>query len=238
MGHGCGVGWPEGGLAAISGSPNQIGSCRIQARCQSSTSPLTLLAPRAFIYRGANNVHILISLFIPYSRSLATAMASDMPLPVPPRTPTPPPDDENPPVGLGFDSQLSPTKLGYNPNALSPLSATFPSERYGTLAPSDSISQKATPSTVYSPTSATFPYTPATAASGTSDPEAPSLSGSENVRNPFNFQPVSYMPGRSQGNKPVGQCVPCPPTAANLSGHWPETRAQVQAQQRFAPDLP
>lgn len=130
-------------------------------------------------------------------------MASQMPLPVPPRTPTPPPDDDNHLVGLGLEDQLSPAKLGFNPNALSPMSATFPSDRYATLGPSDSLSQRATPSTVYSPTSATFPYTPASAASGTTDTDAPSLSGSENVRNPFNFQPVSYMPGRPQANKSV-----------------------------------
>ncbi|KAF2799555.1 hypothetical protein K505DRAFT_332474 [Melanomma pulvis-pyrius CBS 109.77] len=121
-----------------------------------------------------------------------------MPLPVPPRTPTPPPDEEHEPVGLGFENMLSPTKLGFNPNALSPMSATFPSERYGTLAPNDSLSQRATPTTVYSPSSAAFPHTPASAMSGASENEAASLSGSDNVGNPFNFQPVQYMPGKSQ----------------------------------------
>ncbi|KAJ4305444.1 cation diffusion zinc membrane transporter Zrg17 [Kalmusia sp. IMI 367209] len=131
-------------------------------------------------------------------------MASEMPLPVPPRTPTPPPEDHVAPVGLGFENQLSPTKLGFNTNALSPLSATFPSDRYATLAPGDSLSQKATPSTVYSPASGTFPYTPASAASGASDTDAPSLSSAENARNPFNFQSVSYMPSKPQAIKNWG----------------------------------
>lgn len=130
-------------------------------------------------------------------------MATDMPLPVPPRTPTPPPEDENAPMGSGLEDQLSPSKLGFNVNALSPMSATFPSERYGTLAPSDSLSQKASPSTIYSPMSATFPYTPASAMSGVSDSEAPSLSSAGDSRNPFNFQSVTYMPNKPQGPKNV-----------------------------------
>lgn len=133
-------------------------------------------------------------------------MASTMPLPIPPRTPTPPPDEESDsqPMGLGFENQLSPARLGFNPNALSPMSATFSSERYGTLAPQDSLSQKGTPSTVFSPASAGFPpYTPASAVSGISENDAVSLSGSDNARNPFNFQPMQYMPGKPQANKPV-----------------------------------
>ncbi|KAF2738124.1 cation efflux family protein-like protein [Polyplosphaeria fusca] len=129
-------------------------------------------------------------------------MASQMPLPIPPRTPTPPPEDENQPVGLGLPDELSAARLGYNSNALSPLSATFPSERYSTLGPNDSLSQRPTPSTVFSPTSAGFPPSPASALSGTSENDTPvSLSGSDNVRNPFNFQSVQYMPGRPQANK-------------------------------------
>jgi hypothetical protein len=134
-------------------------------------------------------------------------MAAGMPLPLPPRTPTPPPDDENKPIGLGLEGQLSPANLGFNTHALSPMSATFPTERYGTLGPSDSLSQKATPTTIYSPNSATFPYTPASAVSAISEAEEPSLSGSENAPNPFNFQSVSYMPNKSQPNKAVRTAV-------------------------------
>ncbi|KAH4268475.1 hypothetical protein HBI70_058860 [Parastagonospora nodorum] len=116
-----------------------------------------------------------------------------MPLPRPPRTPTPPPDQDAPqPVGLGLDGELSPGGLGYDVNALSPMSATFPSKQFATLGPSDSVSQRATP-TMYTPASATFPYTPASMTSGTND-----VDGSESSRNPFNFQPVAYAPGRPQ----------------------------------------
>jgi len=100
-------------------------------------------------------------------------------------------------MGLGLEGHL-----GFNPQALSPMSAGFPPDRYGTLGPSDSLSQRATPSTVFSPASGTFPYTPASGYSGASDNEPASLSGSDNVRDPFNFQPVQYMPGRPQANKP------------------------------------
>ncbi|KAL6711203.1 cation diffusion zinc membrane transporter Zrg17 [Coniothyrium glycines] len=125
-------------------------------------------------------------------------MASNMPLPVPPRTPTPPPDEDPPqPVGLGLEHELSAGNLGFNPNALSPMSATFPSKQYAILGPSDSVSQRASPA-MYTPASATFPYTPATINSGMNDTERPSLSGSEDVRNPFNFQSVAYQPSRSQ----------------------------------------
>lgn len=126
-------------------------------------------------------------------------MAVTMPLPtigVPSPTSTPPlDDDESQPIGLGIEGQLSSTRPGFNPNALSPLSATFPTERYGTLGPSDSISQRQTPRTGYSPTSATFPHTPSSSLSRTSETEP--LTASDNARNPFNFQSVQYMPGKT-----------------------------------------
>ncbi|ORX97239.1 cation efflux family protein family [Clohesyomyces aquaticus] len=80
------------------------------------------------------------------------------------------------------------------------MSATFPSERYGTLGPSDSVSQRPTPSTggVFSPAESAFPYSPASAVSATSENE---VDRSENVASPFNFQPVQYMPGRPAANK-------------------------------------
>lgn len=123
-------------------------------------------------------------------------------IPLPPRTPTPPLDDEDAPqqqpVGLGFEGELSAGGLGFDPNALSPMSATFPSKQFATLGPSDSVSQRATP-TLYTPASATFPYTPASIMSGT-DVDTPSMSGTENARNPFNFQSVTYQPGRPKQN--------------------------------------
>ena len=119
-------------------------------------------------------------------------MASDMPLPVPPRTPTPPPDD----TGGTTPAHSSPTKLGFNLDALSPISTRFPAERYGTLnGPASSTSQKGTPSTIFSPASSGFPYTPTSPASGLSDNDA-SLSGSD-VQSPFNFQSVQYLPGKA-----------------------------------------
>lgn len=121
-----------------------------------------------------------------------------MSLPVPPRTPTPPPEDDAAPepVGLGFEGELSAANMGSNA-LLSPMSATFPPKQYAALAPGDSVSQRASPATLYTPASATFPYTPASAVSGMTDTEGPSLVGSDNP-NPFNFQSVTYQPGRPQ----------------------------------------
>ncbi|KAF2813840.1 cation efflux family protein-like protein [Mytilinidion resinicola] len=125
-------------------------------------------------------------------------MASGMPLPRPPRTPTPPPEDDHSPIGLGIEQQFSPAKLGYNPDALSPLSATFPPDRFGTLGgPNTSTSQRPTPNSLYSPASSTFPYSPMSAVSGNSEEKTPSMSGSDNARNPFNFQPMSYVAGKN-----------------------------------------
>jgi hypothetical protein len=127
-------------------------------------------------------------------------MAFNMPLPAPPRTPTPPPDEDAPRrFGLGLDGELSPGRLGYDANALSPMSATFPTKQFATLGPSDSVSQRATPTTLYTPASATFPNTPASAVSGMDD-----MDSSDNTSSPFNFQSVTYAPGRPQTNKSVG----------------------------------
>lgn len=123
-----------------------------------------------------------------------------MPLPtigVPSPTSTPPPDnDESPPVGLGIEGQLCSTRSGFNPHALSPNSATFPTDRYGTLGPNDSISQRPTPRTGYSPTSAAFPHTPSSSLNMMTE-ETESQTTSDNVQNPFNFQSVQYMPGKT-----------------------------------------
>jgi hypothetical protein len=158
-------------------------------------------------------------------------MASNMPLPVPPRTPTPPPDDNAPePVGLGFEGDLPAESLGFNPNALSPMSATFPSKQYATLlGPSDSVSQRASPA-MYTPASATFPYTPATATSGMTDTDGPSLSGSDNAPNPFNFQSVAYQPGRPQAKPNVRSLHIKYFMILIETGCWTKTRTQVQAQ--------
>ncbi|KAH8732454.1 cation efflux family-domain-containing protein [Phaeosphaeriaceae sp. PMI808] len=120
-----------------------------------------------------------------------------MPLPVPPRTPTPPPDQDAPEhVGLGLEGDLAPSRLAYDSNTLSPLSATFPLKNYSPLGPGDSISQRPTP-LLNTPASATFPHnTMSTAGSETTYVES-----SENAQTPFNFEPVSYAPGRPTPNK-------------------------------------
>lgn len=158
-------------------------------------------------------------------------MTSNMPMPLPPRTPTPPPDEDAPqqPVGLGFEGELSAGGLGFDPNALSPMSATFPSKQYATLGPGDSVSQRATPTTLYTPASATFPYTPASAMSGT-DTDTPSMAGTENARNPFNFQSVTYQPGRPQAKQNVRHVHMALKLWLTLAGYWKKTRTQVQAQ--------
>ncbi|OAL00259.1 hypothetical protein IQ06DRAFT_221316 [Phaeosphaeriaceae sp. SRC1lsM3a] len=119
-----------------------------------------------------------------------------MPLPVPPRTPTPPPEEDAPqPVGLGLDGELSPGGPGYDAHTLSPMSATFPSRQFATLAPGDSVSQRATPTMLYTPASATFPHAPGGTGSDSND-----VDSSDTSRNPFNFQSVTYAPGRPQMN--------------------------------------
>ena len=148
-----------------------------------------------------DGVHITHNCTLPY---ISDIMASGMPIPAPPRTPTPPPEDDEKPVGLGLDQPYSPARLRFNPDALSPLSATFPPERLSTLGgPGASMSQRPTPSTIFSPASSTFPYSPMSAMGGGSENGTPSLSGSEKVQNPFNFQPVQYTAGKPAANKAV-----------------------------------
>jgi hypothetical protein len=131
-------------------------------------------------------------------------------------------------VGLGFRSDLAVGDMGPNNNALlSPMSATFPSKQYATLGPSDSVSQRASPATLYTPASATFPYTPAS--DSTMNLDAPSMNGSENP-NPFNFQSVAYQPGRPQTKANVRSSAQSYVLMLTRAGHRPKTRTQVQAQ--------
>ncbi|KAF2761475.1 cation efflux family protein-like protein [Pseudovirgaria hyperparasitica] len=115
-------------------------------------------------------------------------MASNMPVPLPPRTPTPPPDEQQP-IGLGLDKlyedQSSPTKLGYGLDSLSPLSENFSTSQFASLAPSSSAS----PRSAIIPGSAA-PYTPYTPMSATSEDTEP-------VQNPFNFQTVTYTASKA-----------------------------------------
>ncbi|KKY21268.1 putative cation efflux family protein family [Diplodia seriata] len=108
-------------------------------------------------------------------------MASDMPIPVPPRTPTPPPEDQRRPVGLGLpDDQLE-------RDALSPMSATFPPQSFGALSPSSANLSPRTPNSAY--------YTPQMTVN--SEVSTPVTASSETPRNPFNFQPQQYVVGKS-----------------------------------------
>jgi hypothetical protein len=187
--------------------------------------------------RGSTALLISLSLECAFANShslpsfiYSPVMASKVPLPAPPRTPTPPPDENAPqPVGLGFRSDLAVGDMGPNNNALlSPMSATFPSKQYATLGPSDSVSQRASPATLYTPASATFPYTPASDSTMNLD-APPSINGSENP-NPFNFQSVAYQPGRPQTKANVRSCIPLHALLLTYVGYRPKTGTQVQAQ--------
>ena len=105
-------------------------------------------------------------------------MASELPIPAPPRTPTPPPEDEHQgTAGLGLDGVLtSPVKVAFDPNALSPMKESFLGGRYGSIS-SNSLSP-ASPNSFYSAMSL--------------DSMGGQSSGSmEDGRGPFNFQPMS-----------------------------------------------
>ncbi|KAJ9667978.1 cation diffusion zinc membrane transporter Zrg17 [Coniosporium apollinis] len=122
-----------------------------------------------------------------------------MPLPIPPRTPTPPPDDEDQPVGLG----VAGAPHSYNPDALSPTSATFPSRGFGSLAdPTPPLSAR-------SPLSSAGLESPYGSLSDAVDSATPA-SGSENGRNPFNFQTQQYTlggksPAKSSQDAAIGR---------------------------------
>lgn len=129
-------------------------------------------------------------------------MASNMPLPIPPRTPTPPPDDEiHDAVGLGLDHNSLP-KFSYNPAALSPISATFPPQQFGTLGvPAGAASSNLTPSLYQrgmplSPSSSSFPNSPYSDTTAMSANQTPMTGTSETFHSPFNFTPQQYSLGK------------------------------------------
>ncbi|MCJ1250834.1 Endoplasmic reticulum zinc transporter [Trapelia coarctata] len=107
-------------------------------------------------------------------------MAISTPIPALPRTPTPPPDDgPSALTGLGLDGigdLLSPTNDGYDPRSLSPMSENFSATRYGTSPPKAFAGplSPASPNSMYGSFSAES-----------------NGSGSQNGKNPFNFQPMS-----------------------------------------------
>lgn len=112
-------------------------------------------------------------------------MASSMPIPAPPRTPTPPSDDEPSLTGLGLHGvrASSPSRVSFDPNALSPLSDTF-SSRYGSLS-----STMATPASTFSSRSTTWPHSPR-GENNNETPDDPEILG-----NPFGYQTQTYAAG-------------------------------------------
>ncbi|KAJ9649639.1 cation diffusion zinc membrane transporter Zrg17 [Coniosporium tulheliwenetii] len=162
-----------------------------------------------------------------------------MPLPIPPRTPTPPPDDEDQPVGLG----VAGAPHSYNPDALSPTSATFPSRGFGSLAdPTPPLSAR-------SPLSSAGLESPYGSLSDAVDSATPA-SGSENGRNPFNFQTQQYtLGGKSPAKSVCPSIIKSSPTVASSyinhqhfpvprCSHRPPPRPQIQTQQHLSPNLP
>ncbi|KAI9716275.1 MAG: hypothetical protein M1812_005500 [Candelaria pacifica] len=115
-------------------------------------------------------------------------MASELPIPLPPGTPTPPPEDRHM-AGLGLDGvpQPSPSRISFDPNALSPMRENYPSQ-FGSM-------------------SSTIPLSPVSNNSGNSPA---SIDGSvdshvnESARNPFNFQ-TTTLAKSPMANSMVGQ---------------------------------
>ena len=124
-------------------------------------------------------------------------MANNMPIPAPPRTPTPPPEDTQPGMaGLGLDGMgdlLSPTKMSFDPNTLSPMRENFALGRYAT-----GTSGTASSSQPLSPTSTNSIYSSMSTESNGSYAGTPVLDG----KGPFNFQPMSLA--KSPISKSVG----------------------------------
>ncbi|KAF2843184.1 cation efflux family protein family [Patellaria atrata CBS 101060] len=124
-------------------------------------------------------------------------MASSMPLPVPPQTPTPPPEDiEQNPHGLGIHDTVA--EMGFNPDALSPTSATFPSHRYATLGAPTSSSHG--PNSPLSPASISY-----SSMSGGNATETPLTNDLENSKSPFKFQTVEYTIGKPPPKQDIGR---------------------------------
>lgn len=111
------------------------------------------------------------------------AMASSLPIPIPPRTPTPPPDD--PPNVPALSEATSYEHL--NTSRLSPLVDTFPPPR----SPSDAGSRDR-----LSPTKSSFGPSPVEA--------VPENGLYEDGSGPFNFQTVTLA------KSPVGKSVSLP----------------------------
>ena len=131
-------------------------------------------------------------------------MASNLPIPAPPRTPTPPPEDdyqEN--SGMGIDGYLnSPAKSTFDPNSLSPMDENFPIGRYGSapsFPPSSAASGSSNPLSPIDP-NVSAPYSPMSLDSAGS---AGSVM-TENSKGVFKFQPTSLS------TSPIAKSVSLP----------------------------
>ncbi|KFY07538.1 hypothetical protein V492_07052 [Pseudogymnoascus sp. VKM F-4246] len=103
-------------------------------------------------------------------------MASNLPIPLPPRTPTPPtPNPEEGKSGLGIYGGPRPVSstVSFDPNSLSPMTDTFP-QRFGSMVtPIPSSGSIGSPAT-------------------NSDAQDSDTSGGAPAKNPFNFQTQTY----------------------------------------------
>jgi hypothetical protein len=99
-------------------------------------------------------------------------MASGLPIPAPPRTPTPPtpiPEDDTSGLNINGLPQIVNSTVSFDPNALSPMSGTFPG-RFGSM-------------------DSTMPSPATNSSSSTnSDGTLPLPAG----KSPFNFQTQTY----------------------------------------------
>jgi hypothetical protein len=103
-------------------------------------------------------------------------MASNLPIPEPPRTPTPPtpnPDESTSGLGIYGGPRLVSSTVSFDPNSLSPLTDTFP-HRFGSMV-----------SPMPSSGSITSPAT-------SSDAQDSDASSGAPTKNPFNFQTQTY----------------------------------------------
>ena len=110
-------------------------------------------------------------------------MASDLPIPIPPRTPTPPTPaiEEQDTTGLRLDglSQAQPAQVTFDPNSLSPMSETF---QFGSMNSTMALS-----SNPLSPASTNSIYSSMSLDSAGN----PKTGSSEEDSGPFNFQPAA-----------------------------------------------
>lgn len=112
-------------------------------------------------------------------------MASNLPNPLPPRTPTPPPEDDSNSAGTGFDGfMLSPAHSQFD--ALSPMNENFMPSRQGSIP---SITTTTIPLEERDTNSFGGLYTPMTADSSTSIGSKRSSLMVEDHNGVFNFQP-------------------------------------------------